>query len=190
MLKMRNSSNPRIPMLWVSLLAGAVCGAALVFFGQEPASVQSAGLYVLPEWGKVWRAVLAAYGRNLFWFLPAVLSGFSVVGGPVLRFLPFWKGLGDGFLTGSLLKAGWPGLPAALRVLCPGILTAIILLEGCSESLEQSEWLGNCVLGMKPEGALRGLQGFLIRYAGILLMLLLCACADTAAAVAGGILAG
>ena len=43
---------------------------------------------------------------------------------------------------------------------------------------------------MKPEGALRGLQGFLIRYAGILLMLLLCACADTAAAVAGGILAG
>lgn len=182
-------TDPRMPALWASLLAGAVCGAALIFFGREAPVFSPDALYIPPDWTGFLSGALSAFGRGLFWLTAAAFAGFSVLGAPALWALPFWRGLGDGYLAGALLRTGWAGLPAAMRVLCPGLLTAMLLLESCSESMQQSVWLVRCVTRSKAAGGNRGLQGFLARYTGLLLLLALCACADAGAAVACGLLA-
>ncbi len=176
------------------VLTGIIGGVWIVLAGTESpfmSSNMAGGFLIGQEFDQFFAMVGSCFLRSTFWLLVIFLLGFSAVASPILWLVPAFKGLGMGYVMGCLfLLKQWDGVPAALlRIVLPGLLTVYVLALGCQEALRQARALRECFTATAEDPVPQpGLRGYLIRFVVYLVLLAVCALAESGTSVAAGLM--
>lgn len=136
--------NSRIFILVVFFVAGLLLGAISLngnFETTEKTAEITESLLLLKREGNISEIFFSSLLSNLIYVLISIFLGFSLVGYPLIWWIPLLKGLGIGILTGYLYSYfSFKGIGYALIIIYPAmIISTFALILSCNDSIIYSK---------------------------------------------------